>query len=153
MFKRSTQPLFVLCLLLIALTAVGCAGKVTVAAVSDAVGGPDSVTGRHDAYVQADESLSEIQRATFLSESATIVAAVEGAVAADEDMVTAGPLVGPVDAVVDRHNAYIALDGDLSQVAKEIFVNEAILLQRVFQEADRQSVFSSAIGGDSPLAD
>ena len=154
MFKRtpSHQSLLVL-LLLFALTSVGCAGQVTVAAVSDAIGGPDSVTGRHDAYVQADESLSDIQRAAYLADSATVVSAIEGAVAAEEKMVDAGPLVQPVDGVVDRHNAYIALDEGLSQTAKEIFINEAVLLQRVFQEADRQSGFTSAIGADSPLSE
>lgn len=156
MFKRNPSHHSLLTLLLLfALASVGCAGQVTVAAVSDAIGGPDSVTGRHDAYVQDDESLSEVERSTYLAEAATVVAAVEGAVAEQEKMVDARPIVEMVDGVVDRHNSYMALDEGLSQVAKEIFINEAVLLRRVFQEAARSSMFSAetAIGEESPLSD
>jgi hypothetical protein len=108
-------PLYVL--LFFVAAAVGCAGQVRVAAVADAIGGPDSVTGRHDAYVQADEDLTDLQRAAYLSDSARIVAAVEGAVAAEKDTVSAGPLVDDIDSVVGRHNTYITLDEELSPIA------------------------------------
>jgi len=129
---------------------VGCRGQVRVDAISDAVGGPYSVTGRHDAYVQADEALNEIERSTYLTESATIVAQVEGAIATEEKHVAAGPLLPFISEVVSRHNAYIALDAALSEVATEIFIGEARLLHRVFQEADK-APNQSAIGEDSPL--
>lgn len=130
--------------------AVGCTANVRVDSISDAVGGPMSVTGRHDAYVQADQQLSEFERATYLAESARIVNGVKSAVAEGDDEISPGPLVVEVNGVVNRHNDYIALDTSLSDVAKQVFINEGVLLRRVFNEANKSTLLSG-IGEESPI--
>ena len=76
----------------------------------------ERVCDRHDAYVLADESLSDPDESAFLAESASARAAVE------LPALTPAFLISVLGPVMDRHDAYVRADGDLDEVERGVYL-------------------------------
>lgn len=83
----------------------------------------ERVLARHDAYVQADPSLSPVSRSTYLADSAW----VEAMMALPE---VDGPLLfEALEPVMVRHDVYVSTDLSLSPLERDIYLESTARLR------------------------
>lgn len=97
--------------------------QVQVSNVADSI---EQVTMRHDQYVKADESLTDVQKLQFLGESTQLwtIGVMQKEVLRDEF----AALVGPV---TERHDEYVKSLNYLQVVERNIYLRSSRLLRMV----------------------
>lgn len=89
------------------------------------------VLDRLDAYVSADEALSDEDMTDALGESALARGLLR------EDEVPADDLADAFGTMLDRHDAYIAADESLDDLEKSVYTNDAGRLRSLIKNTPR----------------
>lgn len=88
------------------------------------------VVERHDGYVNADASLSDPQRASYLAESAKVTALIQ------VDPVPRLAFDAALPPVLDRVDAYISADTSLSAPQQVTRLRTSALLRKLIEPRD-----------------
>lgn len=86
----------------------------------------ERVVERHDVYVEADESLAQLDNEAYLSES---IAAMSLLVMPEVLGETAAVMLDPI---MNRHDAYVSADAELDELERAIYLESTERLRSLF---------------------
>ena len=89
----------------------------------------NQIIGRHDKYVDADESLKKADKETAKNESLQVKNMMV------PDSIEAGALADPLKSVMNRHDAYVKEDSKLAGVSRRVFLRSTKILRDTLAEA------------------